>query len=259
MRSRKLWLGAVYLMLMLFLVVGFMPVSLSNYTVEAASLDDDLNNSSSDASSGDEDPSRYDNGVSDLFKNKEPMTKEQLDVSAEKLSPITNMFGYLMGAGVTLAMGAIFVITVADLLYIGVPPLRGLLYKGDQQQAQMGGGYGRYGGGMQQSPTGHKFQLISDEAVQCSLLFGNNQTQASGGGYGGGYGGYGGAGMQTGQQQEATTKSVIATYFKKRVVFIILFAVCATILTTSLFLNTGFNLARWFTKLMMMVNNAIPK
>ena len=189
-----------------------------------------------------------DSGVADFFKNHRSMTSEQLNKASETVSPITNIFGYLMGGLIALTSSAIFLITALDLLYIAVPPVRGVLYKGGGGSQSMGmGGYGMRG---QMSQGGGKpFQLVSDEAVQCSASTGGS-TQSMG---------MGGYGMQGGmQQQQGGTKSVIMSYLKKRVVFIVLFAICTVILTSSILLGTGVNLAQWGMKLIEILNNSIP-
>ena len=50
--------------------------------------------------------------------------------------------------------------------------------------------------------------------------------------------------MQGGQDQ-MSKKSVIGMYFKKRIFFMILLAICAIVLTSSVLLGTGVNLALW--------------
>lgn len=189
-----------------------------------------------------------DSGVADFFKNHRSMSSEQLNKASETVSPITNIFGYLMGGLIALTSSAIFLITALDLLYIAVPPVRGVLYKSGGGSQSMGmGGYGMRG---QMSQGGGKpFQLVSDEAVQCSASTGGSSQSMGMGGYG----------MQGGmQQQQGGTKSVIMSYLKKRVVFIVLFAVCTVILTSSILLGTGVNIAQWGMKLIEILNNSIP-
>lgn len=182
---------------------------------------------------------RDDSGVAEFFKNHRSMTSEQLNKASDTVSPLTNIFGYLMGGLIAITSSAIFLITALDLLYIGVPVLRGVLYKSGSQ----GGGYGQQGGSK-------GFQLVSDEAVQAS---------ASAVGGGSPQGGMGGYGMQGGmQQQQGSKKSVITSYLKKRVVFLVLFAVCTVILTSSILLGTGVNLAQWVMRLIEILNDAIP-
>ena len=68
-----------------------------------------------------------------------------------------------------------------------------------------------------------------------------------------------GAGM--GMQQSGSAlapKVVIGTYFKKRIVFMVILVVCAIILTSSALLGTGVNLAMWGMRIIDWVNNYIP-
>ena len=247
MKKRKLICGVLLGITLAFGSVG-VTSNVMNITVQAEDgIGDNVESRNS---------SSQDNGVADFFKNHQSMTSDQLNKASETISPITNIFGYLMGGVIAFASSALFLITALDLLYIAVPPVRGILYSGGQTQGAsmgMGGGYGgRYGMGMQGSQSTSKgTQWVSDEAVQCSALIGGGSTQSMG---------MGGYGMQGGmqQQQQMGTKSVIMAYFKKRIFFVILFAICTIILTSSILLGTGVNLAQWGMKLIEILNNSIP-
>ena len=224
---------------------------------------DDVNGTPDSTNSEANSVSQDDQDVANWIKNQRGMTGEQLQVASETLSPVTNMFGYIVGGIVVLIFTGVFIITALDLLYITIPPIRNLLYKagtdgtGAYTGGGMAGGYGMggYGGmhggmmgaggasGGTQKPT----QWISDEAVMCaSLLGGSSQAQNPG--------------MMGGQmqQQNVPMKSVLGTYFKKRIFFMILLAVSVIILTSSALLGTGVNLAKWGLKLIELVNGYIP-
>lgn len=211
-----------------------------------------------------------DEGVADFIGNHRGMTDSQLRLASRTLSPLTNLIGNCIGGIIVLAAFGLFVMTAADLLYIAFPPIRPLLYTGAQQQGgAMGGmggmgtgGYGMRGGmGMGGAQQPKIRQWISDEAVQCAAMMGGAQQQggAMGGMEMGGYGmgGMGGMGMQ-GQDSQANVKSVIGTYFKKRIVFMILFAICVVVLMSSKLLGTGVNLAAWLLKLLDTLNAYMP-
>lgn len=236
--------------------------------VYANSIEDNVNDNPDSTNSDGNSVSQDDQDVANWIKNKRGMTGEQLQVASETLSPVTNMFGYLVGGIVVLIFAGVFIITGLDLLYITIPPFRNALYKagtdgtGAYTGGGMAGGMGGYGGmrggmmgagggmmgaggaaGGTQKPT----QWISDEAVMCaSLLGGSSQAQNPG--------------MMGGQmqQQNAPMKSVLGTYFKKRIFFMILLAVSVIILTSSALLGTGVNLAKWGLKLIELVNGYIP-
>ena len=246
------------------------PISMGTVNVYAESnIEDDLDVAApiEDNVISEDSVSSYDTGVADLFKNHRAMTPEQLEKASRNLSPLTNIIGSLIGIIMVVVCSGIFLITALDLLYIGIPPLRGILYKGAQDEMQggmmggYGGGYGGYGGGYGGrmggmgggAQRGLRFQLISDEAVQCSMLIGGGQQSAGGGMPGG----YGGMAMQI-PQNEMSNKSVILTYFKKRIIFMIFFAICAVMLTSSIFLGTGINIAQWLTSMVELINNSIP-
>lgn len=262
---KKRMIGAI--MLVMVLALTAIPSGVS--VVYANELEDNVSGGSSSGDSGlfSGDISKDDQAVSDWISDQRGMTGEQLNVAEKTLTPVTNIIGYIVGGVFVLTVVFIFLMTAVDLLYIAFPPIRPLLFPGGSQQGGMGmggapmaggyGGYGRggYGGmgmsGMAQGGTGKVgHQWISDEAVQCAALMGGAQTQ-QGSPMMGGMGM--GMGMMGGQQQEPmSTKSVIMTYFKKRLVFMILFAIAAIVLTSSALLGTGVNLASWLLKIIGM-------
>ena len=208
-----------------------------------------------------------DQEVGNWISNQRGMTGDQLNEASENLSFVTNFIGYVVGGIVILIFAGLFLITALDLLYITFPPVRNLLYKagtdgtGAYTGGGMAGGYGRgmmgmgmAGAGGAAGGTNKPTQWVSDEAVQCAALMGGSAQSANGAGMMGGM--YGG--MQGMAQQQQSTKSVIGTYFKKRVFFIILFVICVVVLTSSALLGTGANLAQWGIRIINMINGYIP-
>ena len=189
-----------------------------------------------------------DNGLADYIEGFQSMTPDNLAQANYVVSPFVNLIGNIMGGILILGLTLIGLITSLDLLYIGFPPIRNFLFK-DGQQSPMGGGYG---GMQQQNTTSERRQWVSDEAVQCVALGGNNQQQGaiSGGGM---------PGMQMNQNiQNIPVKSVMATYLKRRVVFLVLFALGSVILTSSLIMGFGVNLAQWLLDMLTTLKNYIP-
>lgn len=182
--------------------------------------------------------------ISDFLKGNKPLKDGQLNEASESLSPVTNIIGNAIGGVIVLVSSGIFLITVFDLAYIAIPPFRGLLYG--------------------QGANGKPKQWISDEALACSALNGGaTQSQPSGmggmNGMGGtSMGGFGGMQQQSPAQPQGT-KSVIFTYLKKRVFFLILFGLCAVVLTSSILIGTGVNVAEWLMKMIGVLNESIPK
>lgn len=255
-------------------------------TVYAASLEDNIggnttettapsndSGSNGDNSSGEmlngiqsQTVSPEDKGVSDWLKNQKSMDPKHLEKASETMNPIVNLLGYVAGGIIVLTVAGVVVITALDLMYIAIPPIRNVLYKGGAAGAggMMGAGgmgmhgrFGMMGGGAQGGQQTR--QWVSDEAVACAALLGGGaQAQgAMGGGMGmmGGYGGMGGMqAMGANQQQAQSTKSVIGMYFKKRLFFLILLALCIIVLTSSALMNCGVNLAQWILKIINMLN-----
>lgn len=257
MRKRNLLASC---MLVGMLIIGTVPSvtafagSLNNKVestnvVEVAS--NDVSSFLNEGSVGSEDAS-----VGNFIKNHRGATSEQMNTAAQALSPVTNILGYVSGGIVALIMAAIFFITALDLLYIAIPPVRQFLYTpgtdGTGAMTAGRGAYGGYGGmgGMgAQQPAKKPVQLISDEAVQCVALLGGSSTTE-------GMGAMNRMGWGYGSQPQAQMSkgSVIKTYFIKRAFFMVLLVICIIVLSSSVLLGTGVNLANWGIKLIDAFN-----
>lgn len=184
--------------------------------------------------------SRDAGALGDALQNYNPITDDNMSQAQALANPITNIVGNIIGAIVLLTAAGIFLITALDLAYIAMPFTRPLLTS--------------------------KHQLVSDEAL--AAVGGASGGQQAGGmgspmgGMGSPMGGMGspmgspmGGGM--GGQQKQSTKSVITTYFKKRVVFMVIFAVATVILTSSILTGVGINLAALLTEIIDKLNSII--
>lgn len=241
-------------------------VLLTGVSVEASSLEDDVTKVSNDVLKGGK-VDADDAAIGDWISSQRGMTSENLQSASQTLSPLANIAGNIVGGMVVLAFIGMFLMTGVDLLYIAFPPIRTVLYKVDtgMNGGMMGGGrFSRYGvgmmnggmmnGGNAEMRQGNQIQWISDEAVQCVSMMSMGEAQEQGMNP-----------MQAGMMaQQAPTaavsrRSTIAYYFKKRIVFMVLLAMCVIVLTSSALLGTGVNLALWLTKIINAVNNNIPK
>lgn len=268
------------LFIMAVMVVSLVFTAISVPTIDVAyaenTLEDNVggngsSSSNSDSSDGDDlfgglkdqeiDPE--DKGVSDWLKDQRGVNSKQLESATQTMSPITNIIGYITGGIIILTVVGVVAITALDLLYIAVPPTRNFLYKaGTDGTGGFTGGYGRMGGmamgaGGAAQGSNKPTQWVSDEAVACAAMLGGSAQSAQGGMMPGmGYGAMGAMGAMGAQQQQGQmkTKSVIAMYFKKRLFFLILLAVCIIVLTSSAIMNCGVNLAEWFLKIVNMLN-----
>lgn len=186
--------------------------------------------------------SRDAGALGDALQNYNPITDDNMNQAKALANPITNIIGNIIGAIVLLTASGIFLITALDLAYIAMPFTRPLLTS--------------------------KHQLVSDEALAAVGGAGSGQQAGGmgspmGGGMGSPMGGMGspmgspmGGGMGVGQQKQST-KSVITTYFKKRVVFMVIFAVATVILTSSILTGVGINLAALLTEIIEKLNGII--
>lgn len=231
-------------------------------TVLAVSLDDNVT------------PSGGSGGIAGYIEDYEPITDEQMTSAANIASPAVSIIGKVVGVILVLVIAGVSAITALDLVYIGIPPVRGLLYSGGttsgnsamgNQGMGMGGmGYGsnHYGrggmgmNGMQQPNNGQVssfggMQWVSDEAVDCVAQAGGsanmqqqNPSQMM-------------PGMDGGQQPKGT-KSVIIMYLKRRTVFIVIFIVCSVVLFSSAVMGTGVNIGNWIIRILEMFNGYSP-
>lgn len=214
------------------LVMGMMGISsiLNNpLSVLAGNLD-----GMSSGSTGSSSLNADDAAVGDIIRNHRGMTAEQMATASNALSPFTNFCGTVVGGAVALIYAGVFVITAADLLYISLPPLRPLLLKNQQGE-------------------GSKLQLISDEALTIVANGGNGGGSSSGGDMMGG-----GFGAQPQSSGSGKSSSKIVAYFKARFLFMIFLVITTMVLTSSVILGTGVNLAEWGLKLLQSFNDFIP-
>ena len=239
---------------------------------------DGLTESSSDNTGAEGSYGSYNSGLREYLHGYTPVTDENIKSASTVASPIVNVVGNLIGFIVIVVASFIMLITALDLLYIGVPPVRphlnpnyasggaqpmGGMPMGGMGMGMRGGMMGGMGGGAQAQPTG-RHCWVSDEAIACTDLLGQQggaQPMGGGmpsmGGMGMGMGMMGGGMMGAQPQPQMSTKSVILTYFKKRVFFIVFFTIAMITLTSSIFTDCGINLAELVFKVMEKVNSAI--
>lgn len=195
--------------------------------------------------------------LGDALKDYEPIDEENMAEAKTIAKPITNIIGNLVGVITLITAAGIFFVTACDLAYIAMPFTRPLLTS--------------------------KHQLVSDEALSVVGMMGGQGGAAAGqmGGMGSPMGGMGspmgGMGSPMGSpmggmgapmggmgspmggqpQQQMGTKSAITQYFKKRIVFIVIFTVAMILLTSSAITGVGINLAALLFKLIEKLNGMI--
>lgn len=205
--------------------------------------------------------------IGDYMRGYTPVDDEDMAKANQMASPITNFIGSVIGVIVALASAGIFLVTALDLWYIGIPSTRHLLTM--------------------------KYQLVSDEALACATGaagpqqpggmngqmggmngqmggfgggmnsgFGGGMNSGFGGGMNGGMNGFGGGmnsmgGQMGAQQGQPSTKSCVVQYFKKRIVFIVVFTICTIILLSSVVTGCGINLASLLLKILNKINGSI--
>lgn len=184
--------------------------------------------------------SRDAGALGDALQNYNPITDDNMSQAQALANPITNIIGNIIGAIVLLTAAGIFLITALDLAYIAMPFTRPLLTSkhqlvSDEALAAVGGASGGQQAGGMSSPMGSPMGGMGG--------MGSPMGSPMGGGMGG--------------QQKQSTKSVITAYFKKRVVFMVIFAVATVILTSSILTGVGINLAALLTEIINKLNSII--
>ena len=226
-----------------------------------------LNGMNSSDSTGGSSNGSDDSALSDYMRNYNPITQENMQKANVLASPIASFLGTVTGAIMIVVGAGIFFVTACDLCYIGLPFTRSLL---NPQQAGGGGmpmggmgGMGSPMGGGAPAESGLRRKWVSDEAVAAVAMAGGGGAQGGGIPMGGGLGmggmGMGApmGGMPMGGGAPQSTKSVIFEYLKKRIFFIVIFAVASIVLMSSILTDCGINIAELLLKILNKFSNNI--
>lgn len=182
-----------------------------------------------------------DAGISNMLRNQHPVTKDSLSRAQSGVAPLVRIISGFISIILVLLSVWLFAQSAIDLVYLCVPASRGILNPnmaaGGAAMGAMGGGMGMgaMGGGAQVSGNGGK-KWISDEAEQAL-----NEGQAgSVGAANGAMGMNMGMGMGMGMvPQQNKPKNVLGIYLKKRIGFMILFAISLVVLFCTVPLTFG--------------------
>lgn len=162
---------------------------------------------------------------------------ESMQKANTYLNPTARVLNTIMAIILGFTSLALFLISALDLLYIAFPPIRSLLnVQGGSTSS--GIGIGASAGGSQTS----SFRWISDEAVAAVSEAGSGQS--SGGWFN--------------SDQKPKTKSVIVSYLKKRSFFLIVFAICCILFSTTVFTDLGIKVGTWLLGVITGASNSIP-
>lgn len=182
-----------------------------------------------------------DQDVADWLKGQQGVTGNQLAQASSMMSPITTIIGYITGGILVLVVIGVGLITALDLLYIALPPIRGFLCNDN---------------------NGKRRQFISDEAIACAGISSSQGTGQS-------YNNSNNANLNSNNNsnnanwnsnnnsnnEKPKVRSVIGTYFRKRLFFILLLTICIIVLTSSAIMKCGVNMAEWVLKIISMFTN----
>lgn len=197
--------------------------------------------------------------IGDLFGSTK-IDKETAAQAKEAAAPIIKGINWVVSFILAILSAAMLLITILDLLYIAVPFIRKFLDGGradamTQQQGGgmqggfdggFGGGYsGGYGGRMGHMGAMHGGaapaskpnivgRLVSDEAIAAFI---ESQPQAQGGNP-----------MMGQPAAPIRTKSIIVSYFKKRLIFLVLMGVCIAVFATTTFTDLGLKLGSFIVE-----------
>lgn len=193
--------------------------------------------------------------IGDLFGSTK-MDEESVAIAKETATPVVKVLNTVIAIILAIIGTAMMLVTMLDLAYLAIPFIRKYLDGGRADALQDGnaagggmssgygggmggmGGYGGYGGGYGSRGGGNSAQpaasgisrLVSDEAIAAYMEC-KPQVQQSGG-----------MNMMSAPAPAPKTKMVLTTYFKKRVIFLIMMGVCVAVFATTTFTDLGLKL-----------------
>lgn len=198
--------------------------------------------------------------VGELFKQGS-LDKESVDKAAKWIEPVAKGINVLMAIILGIFSAVLVLISVVDMVYLGVPLVRPYLLPGGGAQPQGGaapmgaGGMMGYGGGMmgrgmmgggmmgagmqqpqQQGVASTIGQLISDDAKH-ALMEAEAQVAPQGGGSPMMPGGFGMPQQQAAQPVKG--KNLYFAYMKKRALTLVMLGVCLVLFTCTIFTDLG--------------------
>ena len=250
----------VYMVFILSCILSFFCVT-TGMTTYAADINDVVGggsgtSQSSKVNGSDTDTKSAGEGLANAW-NQAAVDNNDLAEAGKFTAPFVKGFRFVLACVLAIFSICLAAITVLDLLYLAVPPVRKFLCAEQPNQSAggmggmgmggMGMGMGRMGMGMgggmgaaqpAQSGIG---RFVSDEAVS-ALSESVAMAQPQGGMGMGMMGGMGGMGQA---QAQPKAKSVILTYLKKRAFALVLFAVSVILLTSTLFTDLGLYIGQW--------------
>lgn len=163
---------------------------------------------------------------------------ESMQKANTYLNPTARILNTIMAIILGFTSLALFLISALDLLYIAFPPIRSLL---NVQGGSTSSGIGASVGGSQTSSFFSRW--ISDEAVASVVKAGSEQSSG---------------GFMVSSAQKPKTKSVIVGYLKKRSFFLIVFAICCILFSTTVFTDLGIKVGTWLLGVITGASNSIP-
>lgn len=208
----------------------------------------------------------------EFIKGYNPL-KEYNPAESKWASALIWGIGKLTSALMWIIIAFFFLVTTLDFMYIVIPFTRPWL--NDANEDGQGSSLPGFGGGSQAmggwgaggaNQTAQKRsimnkQWVSDEAVETvKRLGGSSQAQVGGGGMMGspmgGMGGFGAMGAAP-EQDANSTRNVLGTYIKKRVVTFVLLGIGIVLLTSSAILGFGMDVGTFILKVILYIGNMI--
>ena len=173
--------------------------------------------SSTEVSDGDN------NSINHIMKTWGKSNNPDKQTMQEGTTYVNNTFGTLLSVLIMIFFAGLTFTTVTDLLYIGVPFVRPYLYNGENQQGQQMQSSINNFGGFNATQGMPNQQQVQNQHKNICLISGELKVMA----------------MNNAMTQNK--KSLILEYMKSRSLSLIMFTLCAILLTTSIFTNFGIN------------------
>ena len=184
-------------------------------------------------------PTVHATGLTDVMKDFSNNNTPDQDKMEAGTSLIVGFFGTLTSAGILILFSASMLTTVVDLLYIGVPGLRTVLYNKSAQGINNGNTNNIPNSIGQQSANAwlnkgktntNSNSVASTESTRC-LISSELKSLDTAGAF-----------------NKTTSGTILTQYLKIRVKAIILLAICIVLLTSSIFTDCGINVGQFIFK-----------
>jgi hypothetical protein len=193
----------------------------------------------------------------EILNGQTAITQEEANEAVRLAQPVVKVIRIVMSLILAVLPVLILLSSLIDIACLCISPLRKAVVAtsdaggagGGMGMGGMGGmGMGGpMGGGGAAAPVGWTQQIAQWASKEAQ----DTARECAGGGAGGGMGGMGmgmGMGMGGPAASAPSSKSLLITYLKKRVVFLVAFGVCVILFSCTAFTDLGLKIGAWIVE-----------